>query len=274
MIFGVVRRLYTIALSKSTENLLFRFSSDFPSKMDNWKGRNRARDAGISGQPPRSSRTACRALPPIRRQRRKAPTCRGAGSTANRTRSRRSLGALGHKGLFAHGVDEAVAGQGTRRGKRQLIAARAAIQHVLPRGMIQQTVRHKADHPAARCKAGLLRGGVRTGSPAGDERKALGRSELSGLHGKAAVIRPELPRADERNAARAEQGRVAAAEQGGRALRLAHAAQARREAVRKARQDRDSLRGSGLEIAVQRVRPVEQRRDLQGGRLRIAERRR
>lgn len=27
----------------------FRFSSDFPSKMDNWKGRNRARDAGISG---------------------------------------------------------------------------------------------------------------------------------------------------------------------------------------------------------------------------------
>lgn len=81
--------------------------------------------------------------------------------------------------------------------------------------MIQQTVRHKADHPAARCKAGLLRGGVRTGSPAGDERKALGRSELSGLHGKAAVIRPELPRADERNAARAEQGRVAAAEQGG-----------------------------------------------------------
>ena len=83
--------------------------------------------------------------------------------------------------------------------------------------MIQQTVRHKADHPAARCKAGLLRGGVRTGSPAGDERKALGRSELSGLHGKAAVIRPELPRADERNAARAEQGRVAAAEQGGRA---------------------------------------------------------
>ena len=25
------------------------FSSDFPSKMDNWKGRNRARDAGISG---------------------------------------------------------------------------------------------------------------------------------------------------------------------------------------------------------------------------------